>query len=129
MPTSRRRSPKGRKLPLAKVQDIAKGRVWSGADAQPRGLVDELGGFWTAADAAKKLAGIAPDERLVFRIYPRQKGFFEALGSLFGNSSAGVRAAQGIVTLMNAAPVRSLVEAVSDLPRGGVELRATNLPK
>jgi protease-4 len=120
---------KGRHLPLAKVQDIAKGRVWSGADASQRGLVDQLGGFWTAADTAKKLAGIAPDERVVFKIYPRRKSFFETLGDLFGDSSAGVRTAQGIVTLMNAAPVRALVEAVGDLPRGGVELRATNLPK
>jgi hypothetical protein len=30
---------------------------------------------------------------------------------------------------MNAAPVRAVVGAVSDLPRGGVELRATNLPQ
>ncbi|HEY4940391.1 MAG TPA: signal peptide peptidase SppA [Rhizomicrobium sp.] len=119
----------GRKLPLAKVQDIAKGRVWSGADARGNGLVDELGGFWTAADVAKKLAGIAPDERVSFRLYPRQKGLFEALGDLFGNSSAGVRAAQGIVTLMNAPAVRAVVGAVNELPRGGVELRATQLPR
>ncbi|MEJ1970560.1 MAG: signal peptide peptidase SppA [Rhizomicrobium sp.] len=119
----------GRHLPLAKVLDIAKGRVWSGADALPRGLVDQLGGFWAATDAAKKLAGIAPDARVVFRFYPRQKGFFEAVGALFGGSSDAVRAAQGVVTLMNAAPVRALVGAVGELPRGGVEMRATGLPR
>ena len=119
----------GRRLPLAKVQDIAKGRVWSGADGRSNGLVDELGGFWTAADAARKLAGLAPDSERNFRLFPRQKGLFDAIGELFGNSSAGVRAAQGIVTLMNAPPVRALIGAVSDLPRGGVELRATNLPR
>src|SRR5689334_4530676 len=120
---------KGRKLPLAQVQDIAKGRVWSGADGKAHGLVDELGGLWTATDAAKKLAGIAPSERVSFRFYPRQKGFFEVLSDLFGNSEAGARAVQGFVTLMNAAPVRAVVGAVNDLPRGGVELRATNLPR
>ena len=120
---------KGRKLPLAQVQDIAKGRVWSGADGKAHGLVDELGGLWTATDAAKKLAGIAPSERVSFRFYPRQKGFFEVLRDLFGNSEAGARAVQGFVTLMNAAPVRAVVGAVNDLPRGGVELRATNLPQ
>jgi protease-4 len=120
---------KGRKLPLAQVQDIAKGRVWSGADGKAHGLVDELGGLWTATDAAKKLAGIAPSERISFRFYPRQKGFFELLSDLFGNSEAGAHAVQGFVTLMNAAPVRAVVGAVSDLPRGGVELRATNLPQ
>ena len=41
----------GRKLPLDKVRDVARGRVWSGADAKTRGLVDGLGGFWTAAGA------------------------------------------------------------------------------
>ena len=120
---------KGRKLPLTQVQDIAKGRVWSGADGRVHGLVDELGGLWTATDAAKKLAGIAPSERVSFRFYPRQKGLFEALSDLFGSSQAGARAVRGFVTLMNAAPVRAVVGAVSELPRGGVELRATNLPQ
>jgi protease-4 len=120
---------KGRKLPLAQVQDIAKGRVWSGADGQAHGLVDELGGLWTATDAAKKLAGIAPGERVSFRFYPRQKNLFEVVSDLFGNSQASMRAAQGFVMLMNAAPIRAVVGAVSDLPRGGIELRATNLPQ
>jgi protease-4 len=35
----------GRKMELAKVQEIAKGRVWTGADAKPRGLIDEFGGL------------------------------------------------------------------------------------
>ena len=120
---------KGRKLPLAQVQDIAKGRVWSGADGKAHGLVDELGGLWTATDIAKKLAGIPSTERVSLRIYPRQKNLFEALGEALGNSDAGVRAVEGFVTLMNAAPVRAVVGAVGELPRGGVELRATDLPR
>lgn len=119
----------GRHLPLAQVLDVAKGRVWSGADAQGHGLVDDLGGFWTATDVAKKLAGIAPGERVAFRRFPQPKGFFESLGALFGGSPSAVRAVQGFVTLMNAAPVQAVVGAVSDLPRGGVELKATNLPR
>ena len=50
----------GRKLPLERVQQVARGRVWTGADAKERGLVDELGGFWTAVADVKRLAGIAP---------------------------------------------------------------------
>jgi protease-4 len=119
----------GRKMPLAQVQDVAKGRVWSGADGQAHGLVDELGGLWTATDAARRLAGVASGERIVFRRYPRQKNLFEAFSDAFGNSGGTVRAIQGIVTLMNAAPVRAVVGAVEELPRGGVELRATNLPQ
>jgi protease-4 len=119
----------GRKLPLAKVQDIAKGRVWSGADAQGRGLVDDLGGFWTAAADAKKLAGIGADEHVTFRLYPRKKSVFEALDQLMGNSPDAVRAVASFERLMDSAPVKTLSGAVADLPRGGVELRAVNLPR
>ena len=118
----------GRHMPLAKVLDIAKGRVWTGADAAQRGLVDQLGGFWTAADTAKKLAGIGADETVVYKLFPKQKGFFETIGDLFGGNDQAVQAMQGIVRLMNAAPVRALTGAVSELPRGGVEMRATGLP-
>ena len=33
----------GRKLPLAQVREVARGRVWTGADAKTQGLVDESG--------------------------------------------------------------------------------------
>jgi protease-4 len=118
----------GRKLPLAKVQEIAKGRVWTGADASTRGLVDKLGGFWTAVDAVKRISGIAPDQQVVFKRYPKQKTFFEALNELFGGTEAMARALVGLNTLMNAPPVRAMVEAEDALPRHGIELRATNLP-
>jgi protease-4 len=119
----------GRKLPLAKVQEIARGRVWTGADASSRGLVDELGGFWTATAAAKKLAGIAADERVVFERYPKQKGLFDALDSIFGGSQASLRAIQGLTTLMNTPVMREAVSAAAEAPHGGVEMRATNLPR
>jgi protease-4 len=118
----------GRKLPLDRVQEIARGRVWSGADARSRGLVDELGGFWTAASATEKLAKIGPDEHVVFKRFPRSKTFFEALNEAFSQSTATSRAMQGLVTLMNTPMARAVVSASEEMPRGGVELRATNLP-
>lgn len=118
----------GRKLSLDKVQEIARGRVWSGADANSRGLVDELGGFWTATAATAKLAKLNPDERIAFKRFPRSKTFFEAVNAAFGETTAGARAFQGIVTLLNTPSARALIDASGDLPRGGVELRATNLP-
>jgi len=118
----------GRKIPLAQVQTIAKGRVWSGTDAHARGLVDQLGGFWTAAADAAKLAGDPAGARIVFRRYPQKKGFFAALDSMVGSSSASLRAVQGMVTLFNSPVAQALVNAVNTAPRGDVELRATNLP-
>ncbi|MGP8199003.1 MAG: signal peptide peptidase SppA [Limisphaerales bacterium] len=45
-----------RKLTTNQVDDIAQGRVWSGADALKHGLVDELGGLQKAIDVAAKEA-------------------------------------------------------------------------
>ncbi len=76
----------GRKLPLAKVQDIAKGRVWSGADAQGNGLVDELGGFWTAARQRQEARRHRAGRRGVVPPLSRKKGLFEAIDTLLGGS-------------------------------------------
>jgi protease IV len=118
----------GRKLSLAQVQDIAKGRVWTGDDAKPRGLVDELGGFWTAVADAKKLAGMGADERAVFKRFPEHKGFLQALREAFGGTSASIRAMEGLVRLEQAPAAQAVVKAVEAAPRGGVEMRATGLP-
>lgn len=119
----------GRKLPLAKVQEIARGRVWSGADAKQQGLVDVLGGFWSATDEAKKLAHIPADSSVSFRLYPRPKGLLAAIDGLLGGSSDTAQALGSVVTLMNTGTAKAVVGAARELPRGGVELRATGLPK
>ncbi len=118
----------GRKLTLAQVETIAKGRVWTGADARPRGLVDDLGTFWTAVGAVKTAIGVSPDVRLVFKLYPEKEGFFAALADLLSGAPAGIRAAEGLSTLMRSPAVSTLVDAVAGTPRGQVELQATNLP-
>ncbi|MCL9783075.1 signal peptide peptidase SppA [Vibrio sp. S4M6] len=45
-----------RHIPLAKVDKIAQGRVWTGRDAKQLGLVDQLGDFDDAIALAAKLA-------------------------------------------------------------------------
>ncbi|EKQ67201.1 signal peptide protein peptidase SppA, 67K type [Leptolyngbyaceae cyanobacterium JSC-12] len=47
-----------RKLPRAKVAEIAQGRVWSGKQAKALGLVDELGGLEAALQEAAKRANL-----------------------------------------------------------------------
>jgi protease-4 len=49
---------------------VAKGRVWTGADAQPRKLVDALGGYATALDLAKQAAGIPAESEVTVKLYP-----------------------------------------------------------
>ncbi|MGN9839111.1 signal peptide peptidase SppA [Nonomuraea sp. H19] len=58
-----------RDLPREQAHELAKGRVWTGADAHARGLVDELGGLEDALTLARKRAGLG-DEAPV-RLYPR----------------------------------------------------------
>lgn len=60
----------GRNLTTKEVDIVARGRVWTGADALERGLVDELGGFRTAVRRAKVLAGLDPDTEVRVLNYP-----------------------------------------------------------
>ncbi len=64
------RAAEGRKLSTEAVDVVARGRVWTGADATERGLVDELGGFRAAVRRAKALAGLAEDTEVRFVGYP-----------------------------------------------------------
>jgi protease-4 len=56
----------GRGRSLEQIDEIARGRVWSGADALKRGLIDELGGFDRAVavltELAPDLKGLTQDE-------------------------------------------------------------------
>jgi protease-4 len=61
----------GRGLDRSEVEDLARGRVWTGADAKDRGLVDQLGGIERAIDLAKQQAGIAPDVEVDLKVLPR----------------------------------------------------------
>jgi protease-4 len=54
----------GRKMSYDAVHAIARGRIWSGADAAGNGLVDTLGGLRDAADLARQKAGLRSDAPL-----------------------------------------------------------------
>jgi protease-4 len=69
----------GRGLELDHVLEIARGRIWSGADALELGLVDELGGLDVAIRAAREAAGIRPDETVRIRVFPSPKSPIDAL--------------------------------------------------
>ncbi len=47
-----------RKLTFEQADEIARGRVWIGADARERGLVDRIGGLDEAVEAAATRAGL-----------------------------------------------------------------------
>ena len=69
----------GRELPIETVREIAKGRVWTGAQALDIGLVDELGGMMRAIEIAKDMADIDADKKIYLKTFPRPKPFAEKL--------------------------------------------------
>jgi protease-4 len=69
----------GRKLPKEKVLEIAKGRIWSGQDAKNLGLVDELGGYDTALQLAKKAARIPEADDVKIVVFPRPRTFLQSV--------------------------------------------------
>ena len=49
---------RGRRRPVAEIENIARGRVWTGSDALDIGLVDVLGGLHDAVRIARSRAGL-----------------------------------------------------------------------
>lgn len=76
----------GRGLSPENVRELADGRVWTGAQALDRGLVDELGGLDRAIELAAQRAGLMSDEVGV-HWYPRPKTFVELLTRSLGSSA------------------------------------------
>ncbi len=66
-----KRVSQGRGLSKERVNEIGRGRVWTGVQAEERGLVDGLGGYRAALSEVKKRLNIAPDEEVVL-LYKRE---------------------------------------------------------
>ncbi len=65
----------GRRLPLADVEKVAGGRVWTGDDARAHKLVDAVGGLDVAFAKAKELARI--DGAFTLTLWPPRKAWYE----------------------------------------------------
>lgn len=86
----------GRKLSPDRVREIAKGRVWTGAQAKELGLVDKIGGFDTAVAEARRLAGFKPEDNVPLRYLPKVRSPFEGMGQAV---EAGADSAHALITL------------------------------
>jgi protease-4 len=125
----------GRALPANQVEQVAQGQVWSGADAQERGLVDRLGGYPAAIDLARQAAGIAPQAAVRLVRYPLvDDSFARLLGWLVDEevvSQTTLRslAASGDMVRLGTAlggwlePVRALRSAEPQLRAPALEVR------
>ena len=111
----------GRHMTYDQVHEIARGRVWSGAQGKENGLVDEIGGFMTAIAKAEELAGMDTATFPVLAYYPHRQSGFEALEGLFGVSSETVRAAAVLSAVVGDERTQALIEdlAVADAVNAG----------
>ena len=91
-----------RDLSRDEVDAVAQGRVWTGAQARDRGLVDQLGTFEEAVDAAARMAGLGDDYGTVY-VERRMTAFEEFLAQM--GASALARAGLELP----ASPLRRLV--------------------
>jgi protease-4 len=60
----------GRGLPLDTVEEVARGRIWTGEDAKRLGLVDELGGYSIALQSVRQAIGRTPGAPLRIKLFP-----------------------------------------------------------
>lgn len=80
-----------RHIEITKMDKIARGRVWTGADALEAGLVDSIGGIDDAVAWAKEKAGIKPKDKFEIVYYPKKKTLSEKLSQLVsGNPKISV---------------------------------------
>ena len=95
----------GRHKTWAEIDEIAQGRVWIGQSALELGLIDTLGGLNTALAIAKDKAGLAPETRTQWIVYPQPKGFFESLYDKFDILTVRVfKAKNGEIDLLGQLP-------------------------
>lgn len=117
----------GRDLPLGTVLEIAKGRVWTGAQAAEIGLVDKQGGLLTAIDVAKELADIDADTKIRLKTFPRPKTTAQQIEELFGQTAQAKADLAMIRELTDMPEVQAILKARA-IAEPGKELMA-DLPE
>ena len=116
----------GRKLTHAEVDRVARGRVWTGAQAQAKeiGLVDKLGGFMDAVVEAKRRAGLGEWEPVELEALPDEPTtllgqLLALLGIRVEGEVSALKIVPGIVELLRALPAS--VMAAPSTPQARME--------
>ncbi|WP_242442731.1 signal peptide peptidase SppA [Magnetospirillum sp. 15-1] len=106
-----------RGMDAARMDKLARGRVWTGADAKQSGLVDGLGGWTEAMAQLRQVAGLKADEPLTLVEFPRPRKPWEVLIESLGGESVAERR------------ILARLEPLLDVlaPTAGAQLRAPDL--
>lgn len=104
-----------RRKPVEQVDEVARGRVWTGAQAKERGLVDELGGLQQAVAFAATKAKLGKQGDYQVR-------YIEKAATPFERFFTGLVASRmGAATLQHSDIARSLLAKAS--PQAAADLR------
>jgi protease-4 len=102
----------GRPLDAPGVDAVGRGRVWTGAQAAERGLVDELGGLHAAVARAKVQLKLDPNADVALVPYPPPRPLAEQIGELFGQLHASAAAEPPLAQWLR--PVESWLSLAAD---------------
>ena len=113
----------GRGLSLSDLDQIARGRVWSGEDALENGLVDELGGLTDAIAKARELAEIEDDADVRLMTFPMNSGGFAFFGASSGATAAELRAIGQLAEIINDPEIQALITEAETIRSSRVQAR------
>jgi protease IV len=108
-----------RKLDVAQVDSVGRGRVWTGRQALDRKLIDGLGNLDAAVLAVKRAAGIDSTEKVTLDHYPKPEGLLATLLGMNPTGLPGVLAQRWI---------EERRKSWSDLNRGTLQLMDLPIP-
>jgi len=77
--TFTRKVAQGRHMEVSEVDAVGRGRVWTGAQAKEKGLVDELGGLTTALRVAKEQIKLSANTAVELIFFPKPRGLVMTL--------------------------------------------------
>ncbi|MEJ0068366.1 MAG: signal peptide peptidase SppA [Pseudomonadota bacterium] len=103
-----------RKLTPARLDEVARGRVWTGRQAVALGLADAVGGFDDALAATKLLAHLAPNAPVKLELFPPERTPLDRVLKLFGEldrTATALRVTAQIGDVI--APILQRVEATT----------------
>lgn len=107
------------------LQAVAKGRVWTGADARRRDLVDALGGLSMALALMEDRLALPPDQRLDVTIFPRKRGALEQVTAwISGETSVFANLDRAAAVARQLDPILQVIERGLAIGRPDQPVRA-----
>ena len=103
-----------RKTTPAKIDEVGQGRVWTGLQAQERGLIDTIGSFGDALRSAAKRAKLGDDYRIAY--IERDSTGVEKFLEMFGGSAStaiNIQVKLGLLPALTESP--AVAQASKDL--------------